>query len=101
MQYINYSVYYIKLFIIFLGQSRGCGGTIRLNQSNNNISLNNSNISAKTDLNCKWLILVQPSYAVQMQVVNYTEKPKCSSNETNCVCSSLQVTTILILELKM
>jgi len=61
------------------------------------MTLSNSNISAKTDLDCEWLILVQPSYTVQMQVVNYTETPKCSSNETHCVCSSVQVTTILIL----
>ncbi|XP_029345465.1 cubilin isoform X2 [Acyrthosiphon pisum] len=73
------------------GKSRGCGGTIRLNQSNNNMTLSNSNISAKTDLDCEWLILVQPSYAVQMHVVNYTETPKCPSNETNCVCSSVQI----------
>jgi len=64
-------------------------------------TLNNSNISGKTDLDCGWLILVEPSYVVQMQVVTYTETPKCSSNETNCVCSSVQVTIILIIEFKM
>ncbi|XP_029345463.1 cubilin isoform X3 [Acyrthosiphon pisum] len=76
------------------GESHGCGGTIRLNQSNNNMSsytLNNSNISLKTDLDCGWLILVKPSYVAQFQVTIYTETPKCSSNATDCVCSSIQI----------
>ncbi|CAI6368736.1 unnamed protein product [Macrosiphum euphorbiae] len=75
-------------------EAHGCGGTIRLNQSNNNLSsytLNNSNILLKTDLDCGWIILVKPSYVVQFQVAVYTETPKCSSNATNCVCSSIQI----------
>lgn len=79
--------------IYLLGEAKGCGGTIRLNQSNivPGYTLKVPKISTKTYLNCGWLILLEQSYVAQMQVVTYTETPKCSLNTTDCRCSSLQV----------
>ncbi|KAL5234243.1 hypothetical protein ACI65C_001653 [Semiaphis heraclei] len=70
----------------------GCGGTIRLNQSHISpgYTLKVPKMSVKTYLDCGWLILLEPSYVVQMQVITYTETPKCSLNTTDCRCSSLQ-----------
>lgn len=48
-------------------------------------------MSVKTYLDCEWLILVEPSYVVQFQVITYNETPKCSLNTTDCRCSSIQV----------
>lgn len=78
---------------ILLGESKGCGGTIRLNQSNltSGYTLKVPKMSVKTYLDCGWLILVEPSYVVQFQVITYTETPKCSLNTTDCRCSSIQV----------
>ncbi|XP_022177373.1 cubilin-like [Myzus persicae] len=74
------------------GEAKGCGGTIRLNQSNitPGYTLKVPKMTAKTYLDCGWLILLEPSYVVQMQVVTYTETPKCSLNTTDCRCSSIQ-----------
>uniref|UniRef100_A0A2H8TEF1 Cubilin n=1 Tax=Melanaphis sacchari TaxID=742174 RepID=A0A2H8TEF1_9HEMI len=74
------------------GESQGCGGTIRLNQSNTTFgyTLKVPKMSVKTFLDCEWLILVEPSYVVQFQVITYTETPKCSLNTTDCRCSSIQ-----------
>jgi len=55
------------------------------------------NITVKTGMDCGWLILVEPSYVIQMQGVSYTESPKCSSNTTNCICNSVQVTIIYLI----
>ncbi|KAL4149890.1 hypothetical protein QTP88_003741 [Uroleucon formosanum] len=76
----------------YAGEAKGCGGTIRLNQSNivQGYTLRVPKISTKTYLDCGWLILLEQSYVAQMQVVIYTETPKCSLNTTDCRCSSLQ-----------
>ncbi|VVC39263.1 EGF-like, conserved site,EGF-like calcium-binding domain,CUB domain,EGF domain,EGF-like calcium- [Cinara cedri] len=71
-------------------ESKGCGGTIRLNYSNSNYTLKSLKMPIKSNLDCGWLILVEPSYVVQVQVVNYVETPKCPLNTTNCRCSSIQ-----------
>lgn len=81
-----------------LDESKGCGGTIRLNHTNNNSSyiLKSPTLPTKTNLDCGWLILVEPSYVVQVQLVNYAETPKCPFNATDCRCSSIQVTDCLL-----
>lgn len=77
----------------FLGENYGCGGTLRLNQTYTNSSyiLKPPTFPTNTDLDCGWLILVEPSYVVQIQVVSYTEIPDCHLNTTDCKCSSIQV----------
>lgn len=84
--------------IYSLGESYGCGGTIRLNHSSSTSSqtLKAPRLPTKTNLDCGWLILVEPSYVVKVQVISYTETPKCPLNTTNCRCSSIQVTCIII-----
>lgn len=77
------------------GESKGCGGTIRLKNSNKklNYTLKAPKFPTKTYLDCGWLILVEPSYTVMIQVVNYTGIPKCPSDTPDC--SSIQVKNYL------
>lgn len=49
------------------------------------------NLPIKTDFNCGWLILADPSYEVQVELISYSETPKCPLNSTSCECSSIQV----------
>jgi len=59
-------------------------------------TLKSPRLPTKTNLDCGWLILVEPSYRVQVQVISYTETPKCPLNTTGCGCSSIQVVIIII-----
>ncbi|VVC39264.1 EGF-like, conserved site,EGF-like calcium-binding domain,CUB domain,EGF domain,EGF-like calcium- [Cinara cedri] len=81
----NYKTF-IGLISFIYDESKGCGGTIRLNASNNmsNYTLKLPKFPEKTTLDCGWLILVEPSYTVKIQVVNYVETPKCPSHAMGC-----------------
>jgi hypothetical protein len=76
-----------------LGEASGCGGTIRLNKSNtaSGYILKTPKLPVKSIMDCGWLILAEPSYVVQIQLLNYTEIPKCPVNTTDCRCSSIKV----------
>lgn len=76
-----------------LGEASGCGGTIRLNKSNiaSGYILKTPKLPVKSNLDCGWLILAEPSYVVQIQMLNYTEIPKCPVNTTDCRCSFIKV----------
>ncbi|XP_050435751.1 cubilin [Adelges cooleyi] len=74
------------------GEASGCGGTIKLDQTNyqSGYTLESPKRLKRTSLDCGWLVIVNSSYAVQIQMVKYTETPKCSTNSTSCGCSSIQ-----------
>ncbi|XP_050535178.1 cubilin [Daktulosphaira vitifoliae] len=77
--------------IFSYGESSGCGGTIRLNQTGKTSSyvLKSPKMPANSQLDCGWLIIVDPSYTIQIQILSYIEAPRCSINSTKCGCSHI------------